>query len=260
MGDAVGAKEGERLRRGDAVPLYHQLFLALRDEILSGRLVYGDPVPTEHELSLGFGVSRITAKRALDELALLGLVERRRRLGTRVVFRTPEKPVEAYLDKAVESLLDFGRNTRAVVVGTDREAAEPWVAQELGLEPGAPVIRAVRLRYLDERPLGQVVSYVPDRLGHAVTAEALARAPLVALLEQAGCTIGGGRQSIAAEAAGLELAETLGIEPRAALLRIERILTDQDGAPLSFTIAHYRGDRYRIAIDLIQGTPRPQMS
>src|SRR5579871_3761824 len=70
-----------QIQRNDAIPLYHQIYLALRDQIYSGALGYGARAPTEHELAEQFGVSRITARRSLKELADNDLVERRRRTG-----------------------------------------------------------------------------------------------------------------------------------------------------------------------------------
>ena len=57
-------------------PLYFQLFSSLKSMILEGVLGYGEQVPTEEQLASLFSVSRITSKRALDELASEGLVER----------------------------------------------------------------------------------------------------------------------------------------------------------------------------------------
>src|SRR3546814_584679 len=101
--------------RGDAVPLYHQIFLTLRDDIIAGRRAHGSLMPTEHELIATMVVSRITARRALDELAEHGFVERRRRTGTRVIYRAPTAPIEANLEQTLESLLAFGRNTQVRV-------------------------------------------------------------------------------------------------------------------------------------------------
>ena len=65
-------------------PLYHQIYLVLRDKIVDGVFGANDIVPGEQEVVRQFGVSRITAKRALDELAASGLVVRERGRGTRV--------------------------------------------------------------------------------------------------------------------------------------------------------------------------------
>jgi GntR family transcriptional regulator len=71
-----GNRELSSVDRRTAVPLYHQIFVQLRDEIVSGSRALGSLVPTEQELSENFGVSRITARRALDELALQHFVAR----------------------------------------------------------------------------------------------------------------------------------------------------------------------------------------
>ena len=59
-------------------PLYFQLYSLLKSGILDGTFINGAQLPTEGQLSAEFGVSRITSKRALDELAREGLVERHR--------------------------------------------------------------------------------------------------------------------------------------------------------------------------------------
>src|SRR5262245_35798965 len=65
-------------------PLYHQIYAQLRDAILSGGFANQRFLPSEQEISHQLGVSRITAKRALDELAAAGLVIREQGRGTRV--------------------------------------------------------------------------------------------------------------------------------------------------------------------------------
>ena len=70
-----------------AGPKYQQVYSALRRDIQSGRLSHGDRLPSEAELVRLFGASRITVGRAVRELQVAGLVERRAGSGTFV--RTP---------------------------------------------------------------------------------------------------------------------------------------------------------------------------
>ena len=71
-------------------PKYQQVFLALRREIQSGRLKKGDRLPSESELVRTFGASRITVGRAVKDLQVAGLVERRAGSGTYVLsLQTP---------------------------------------------------------------------------------------------------------------------------------------------------------------------------
>jgi GntR family transcriptional regulator len=243
-------KRASDLDRSAAVPLYHQIFLQLRDEILSGQRAFGSPVATEMELAETCAVSRITARRALAELAQHSLVARKRRVGTTVIYRPPAKPIEANIDQAVDSLLDFGRVTKVRVLALKEEPASAWVAETMHLEPGERVVRAVRLRYLDEEPLGYVVSYVPVALSAHVTRSGLAREPILKLIKNAGYRLGKASQTVAAMLADPVLCRALRVEPRSAILRITRSIFDQAGEPLLLTIAHYRSDRYQLRLDL----------
>ena len=246
-----------RIARGGGIPLYHQIYLALRDEILGGQRGDGAMLPTEHELVAHYGISRITARRALDELAGSGLAERRRRTGTRVTYRAAPAPIEANIDQAVESLIAFGRRTRVEVVAFAREPASAEIAQLLALAPPGIVVRALRLRFLEEAPLGAIESFVPERVAAGLTGESLTATPLLELIRGAGHAIGGGTQRISAVAADPALADLLQVEPRAAVIRVDRVVRAPDGAPLLATIAQYRGDRYRLAVDL-HGTLRAE--
>lgn len=240
--------------RKGGIPLYHQIFLVLRDEILSGQRPYDSPMPTEFEVGEQFGVSRITARRALDELALEGLVERRRRTGTRVIYRAPAKPIEADIDQAVESLIAFGRNTSVQVLEVARETADPSIAARLELPEGAKVVRAVRLRNFDGAPLGEITSWLPERFAKLADRRTLTNTPMLELLRGAGVKIGGAQQTIEARVADPSLAERLSIEPLAPVLRVERLVEDADNRPVLLTVANYRADRYRISLDMHAGS------
>ena len=58
-----------QLSKASPTPLYHQLFSLLKARILDGTLALGLRLPPEEQLASLFKVSRITAKRAMDDLA-----------------------------------------------------------------------------------------------------------------------------------------------------------------------------------------------
>ena len=64
-----------------------RVYLVLRDRILSGAVGFGAKLPTENELARYHGVSRVTVRRALGELARERLIERRPSAGTRVIYQ-----------------------------------------------------------------------------------------------------------------------------------------------------------------------------
>ena len=236
--------------RDAAMPLYHQIFLQLRDEIISGERPHGAVLPTEQGMSALFGVSRITARRVLDELSRQNFVERKRRVGTTVTFHSPVKPIEANIDNAIDSLLVLGHGTRARVLEVATEQAPHAITDALKLAQGTEIVRAVRIRSLDGVPLGHVLSYVPGDFASFVTREALERMPMLELLAQAGHRLETAEQRITAVLADVPLAEALEIEPRSALLKISRTGHDASGTPILLTYAHYRSDRFHIRLDL----------
>lgn len=238
------------LDRSAAIPLYHQIFLQMRDEILGGQRGFGSTLPTEQDMAGMYAVSRITARRALAELAQHHFVARKRRVGTTVIFRPPAKPFEANIDQAVDTLLEFGQATTVRVLSVGKEAASPTVAEAMGVASGQPLVRAVRVRYRDGAAIGYVVSYVPASLGRHMTPAELRRTPILRLIQNAGQRLGKATQTIAAIPADSAICHPLGVEPRSAILRITRTTYDPSGKPILLTIAHYRSDRYQLRIDL----------
>lgn len=227
--------------------------MALRDEILAGQRGHGSTLPTEHELAAMHGVSRITARRALNELADAGLVTRRPRIGTVVSHHARPTAIAADLDQALDTLISFGMETQVRVVRIDRVPADKAIAALLEIAEGAVIVEAVRMRDRDDAPLGRVTSHAIAELAPIFTPERLLSRPLLSLVAESGHRIGGGREIIAARPADEEMARLLGISWRAPLLTVERLVCDTEGRPLLRTLAEYRADHYRIELSLKPG-------
>jgi GntR family transcriptional regulator len=239
-------------------PLYHQIYLILHDKIVSGAFAAEANVPGEQELMRQFGVSRITAKRALDELAAGGLVVRQRGRGTRVVAQPGAEPVRAGVEGLIENLLEMGLKTEVQLREFGYVPASPDVARALGVKPGALVQRAVRSRAIKGQPFSYLVTYVPEDIGRTYSRRDLAARPLLALLERSGVRIGSADQTISATLADTEVAPVLKVEVGAPLLKIRRIVSDQGGRAVEYITGLYRPDRYqhRLKLDRIQNRNR----
>lgn len=245
-----------KVQREAALPLYHQIYAALRDDILSGALPYGASVPTEFEISERFGVSRITARRAMQELSDFGLVERRRRVGTRVIHKSRLAADEDEPVRTIEALIAFGRETVVELIEYGHVPASAEIAAALDVEPGSEMIRALRIRSSAGEPLGVIESVLPREAEAYVTEQRLRDTPLLQLLKDSGQPIIEGQQVVSAIGAGLLIAGQLGLEPQAPVLRIERLLRTTGHKPIARTVAQYRGDRYRLALGL-EAVPHP---
>ena len=104
--------------------------------VIDGTLEYGARMPTEEQLAYLFVVSRITAKRAMDELANEGLVELRRGKGTHVIYRYSPKPVQAPLTGMLQEIESMARNSHAVVLDYGMRVPPQSIRTELSLADG----------------------------------------------------------------------------------------------------------------------------
>lgn len=226
-------------------PLYHQVYTVLRDRILAG--AFGDEglIPGEHELSRDFAVSRITLRRAMEELVADGLVERQRGRGTRVVRRLPDRPVAGAMEGLLENLLMIGLKTDVRVLEFDYRVPAAAVLRALDLPPDTEVQRAVRVRSQKGVPLSYAVSFVPAEVGRRYDAEALKTRPLLALLEASGIQAASAEQSLSAQLADQVTGPALDVPVGSALLSLTRTVYDPDGRPVEHLSVLYRPDRYR---------------
>jgi len=245
----------QRLGHGLPTPLYHQIFLILRNQIVEGRLLPGTLVSGEEELARQYGVSRITARRALAELAAEGLVTRGRGRGTHVARRSEPAPIRAGVEGLIENLIAMGLKTQVTVIEFGYEPASPEVAAALRVPAGSEVQRAVRVRSLDIGPFSYLTTYVPPVIGRKFSGHDLAQEPLLSLLERSGVVIGSADQTMSATLADTRAGPLLEVAVGAPLLRMTRIVQDVEEHPVEYLVGLYRPDRYqfRMSLDRVRG-------
>jgi GntR family transcriptional regulator len=242
------------LAQKSPVPLYYRLYAILRERITNGAHPVGSILPSEAELTEAFKVSRITAKRALDELAAEGLVVRTRGRGTTVTGRASAvisaRPIMASIDGLLENLNTIGRETSVEVIEFGYTAPPDFVRQQLALAAGIRVQRAVRVRSLDGEPLSQSTTFVPERIGRAWRDRDLAITPLIDLLERTGIVVGAAEQSLSATAADTLTAPRLKVGVGMPLLLMKRCVKDINGEPVQYIEILYRPDRFEYRMSL----------
>ena len=109
----------QALQQDLPTPLYFRLYSLLKNAILDGTIANGAQMPTEQQLAETFGVSRITAKRAMDELASENLIARFRGKGSHVTFRYTPQTERAPMVGMLENLAEMGKHSIVHVVSIE---------------------------------------------------------------------------------------------------------------------------------------------
>ncbi len=229
---------------GIPLPLYHRIYVVLRQQIAEGQWQPDGAMPSEHELAGLFDVSRITIRRALDRLGKEGLISRRRGSGT---FAQPgrEAPlIQQDLSGLLENLLVMGLKTSVRVLDFAYVTAPSEVAAALEVPARTLVQKAVRVRSHRGTPFSHLTTWVPEDVGRCYKRADLARRPLLALLEEAGCVVSRADQVISAKLADTAVAQELEMEVGAALLSVRRQVRDLNDRVIEYIEALYQPGLY----------------
>jgi len=228
-----------------ASPLYVQLALRLARAIRSGRYKADEALPSERMLSESLGLSRVTARKAIEQLVEQGLVVRRRGSGNYITPRL-EQPL-SHLTSFSEELQQRGFHPSSRWLSRTVTAAAPEEQLSLGLSTGARVARLERLRLADEVVMAYEISVLPEevlpnpsQIDASLYAhlEALGRGPVRAL------------QHIRALNAEAKMARLLDVPAGQALLYITRVGYLESGQPMELTHSYCRSDYYGFVAEM----------
>jgi GntR family histidine utilization transcriptional repressor len=223
-------------------PLWQQIRRALIRPISDGTWAPGTKIPKEIELIERYGAARMTVHRALRSLAADGLVARRRRYGTVVAARPPERPVLEIWDIAAEVARAGGEHAFEILERgqiVDGEAAAP-----LGAEPGTTLLRLLVRHFSDGEPFQIEERLINLALVPEAEAEPFTEIPPGSWLV-ANVPWTEAEHAISAEGASPEMARLLGLKSGAACLVVER-RTWQEATPITWARLVHPGKKRRL--------------
>jgi GntR family transcriptional regulator len=258
--DAANAERGEmsdvleldRLQSAAGGPLYLKLRQAIEEAIQSGRLKHGDALPPERDMAEDAAVSRVTVRKAIDDLARDGLLVRRHGSGTFVV-----KPI-ARMQQPLTRLTSFTEDMRrrgmtASTRWLDRGLYYPTADEtmSLGLSSSAQVARLTRLRLANEQPIALEVTSLPDDI---LKDPQSVENSLYMVLEKNGIRPIRAIQRISARNLTDDETVLLGVPPGSAALSVQRMAYLESGRIMEVSKALYRSDAYDLVAELTIGS------
>lgn len=235
-------------------PHYADIARHLTAGITSGHFPVGSLLPTELELCEHYGTSRHTVRAALHELQKLGMVSRRKNVGTRVESAQPVATFRPTL-ASVDDLLQFGEAHVRVVQGIGLATLDGVLARELSCAEGSSWLRISSLRLdgdVGSLPIGWTDVYVDP--AYADIGELVREAPgtlISSLIESRyGRRIAEIRQHIQATVVPAEIAGPLQIDAGAPALRIVRQYLDEAGLSFEMSVTVHPAERFSVSMRL----------
>lgn len=241
----------------DYQPHYRQIELALRERIATLRP--GARLPSDAELCAEFGVSRMTARHAMQRLAEAGLVERTPGRGSFVAAPPAHRRADRLMTFTQE-MRRAGRVPSSRILTRGIRPSTAAEAADLGIPTGDPIVHVRRLRQADGRPIALESTALISASAEAVMSADLVHGSLHETLALAGLVLRRGTGTVSATAATAEDARLLQMRIGEPLLVERRVITDGHGHRIEATESRYAADRYGLVVRFDVDAPEPRGS
>ncbi|MEZ5340692.1 MAG: GntR family transcriptional regulator [Acidimicrobiales bacterium] len=238
-----------QLDRSSPLPLWAQLEAELRRRLDVGE--FTERFPTDQELTTIYGVSRHTARHAVDRLNADGIVTRERGRGTRVNESHFEQSLGA-LYSLFQIVEGRGIEQRSEVIALEKVADED-AAIRLGLSPKAPLVHLSRIRLADDEPLAIDNVWLPHDIAGPLLKSDFTHTALYEELDRiSGCRPTQGSERIRPVVPSPHERKLLGLPAGVAAFSLERLSSDGT-RPIEWRVTLIRGDRFSFLADWSAG-------
>jgi GntR family transcriptional regulator len=240
------------------VPLYHQLRQALE---VTWRHRFGpdDELPTEHEIIGQYGVSRITVRRALDDMTADGVIYRPRARGR---LRWAPVRVQQQINRLrgffSDDALASGHHPSTRVLEF-AQGTWPQATRYLRLAERAQCYRISRLHESDGKPLSHQVSWIPCSVCPAISLADLSGSLFQMLETRCGVKITGAEQRLMAREGTPEELALLELPPRSHVFEIDRVSYGPDGTPVEYFVSILDVTRYEFLSSMNAAWDEPKL-
>lgn len=226
-------------------PLYRAIAESIETRISNGRYMPDAPLPPEPLLEKEFGVSRITIRKALDQLKQKGLLYSRSGKGT--IVRTDALiPQAMKITCSIAELSYYAQSTVYSALECTTIIAHERLAEKLHVPLGQEVLYMSGTRGDgDGPPFVFEEIYVPKAFSYGVSNANLDHRTIFATIERVhGVSIAEVRQVVTAIIPDKVLRDILSLTNRDCCLRAVRIYSTSDGRPVELAIVHYDSKKF----------------
>jgi GntR family transcriptional regulator len=240
------------------LPHHRRIEQVLRERITG--MKPGDRLPSDTELVAEFGVSRMTARNAMQRLAEAGLVARHPGRGSFVAAPVAHRRTDRLMTFTSE-MVRRGRVPSSRLLARSLRPSTRAEATALAVPRGAPIVEVRRIRLGDGQPIALETAILVATCAPSVLAADLEHGSLHAAIIAGGRSLRRGTGTVAAEAATDEDARLLDVRRGDPLLVERRVIVDDEGRRIEATESRYAADRYAldVSFDVEQAAPSEEI-
>lgn len=226
------------------IPLYHQIYLDLRQMIQRGVIAPGDVLPPELEICQAYSVGRQTVRQAIARLVDEGLVERFAGRGTFV--REQADHIQFFLDRSFsQQMREMGRVPHSQVLSRELGTVDQDSVPSLHPYHGKPCLTLERLRLGDSEPICHQTSTILSERCPGIEAQDFTNQSLYEILAtRYNLSINRIDHVVRATAADEYRADLLSVPPGTPLLFVGTTTYLEDDIVIEYSSSYYRADRY----------------
>ena len=229
-------------------PKYVQVKEEIRRKILSKEWTDGCRIPVEAEFCEMFGVSRITVRKALEELQSEGYLVKIQGKGTFVRGQMVEQRLSKFYSFS-EELRKQGVEEQATVRSLTLVSASEEMAARLQVVVGEPILEISRIRSTNHGPYAVETSYIPQRFAPDISQEMINQNGLYRTLEKHGVLVNSARETFRAINVNKEQSKLLNVRIDAAAIALTR--TAYSGTTVvEYCVSVVRGDFFSYSVEL----------
>lgn len=231
-------------------PIYYQLYVFLKEAILSGDIKPGTYIPSENEMLAAYGVSRITIRRAIADLEHDGLLKRHRGKGSIVLQQKSLSDLNR-LYSFSESARQRGEQFKYIVISGGVVQASGKVMQKLNLPLDEKVFELKRMFLINGRVAGITTAYLPYRKEWANIFDDFGETTsLFGRLKDSNILIDYAEETIEVVKPSAEVRKSLFLEGDTQAIYSEHKTYDVNGDIIIYTESYTASDKFKYTIKI----------
>ncbi|RLM27053.1 GntR family transcriptional regulator [Brenneria alni] len=226
--------------------IYKFIAEQIRSRINSSEFRVSEALPSEKKLAVEFSVSRMTIRKAIEQLAAEGLLQRRHGSGTYVLQKNVQHEIHA-LNSFAENMHRIGRMGNNEVIDFRIIPSPPAISRQLRLRTDEKIYFARRIRFVDGKPVQLEDSYLPIAPFPDLSIKHLQGSKFAYIEDEKHIGIAGCYEAFSPILADSAVARLLKVNEGSPLLQMTSLAQTVDGDYIDFSIMIYNAHDYQVS-------------